>query len=59
MDLLNLTFITGVIALLAGAAGFSGIAGGASGFAKGICALFAVATLLILVMVAAGVKIPL
>lgn len=59
MDLLSLTLITAGIALLAGAVGFSGIAGGASGFAKGICALFSVGTLLILIMVAAGVTIPL
>lgn len=59
MDLLNLTLITAVIALLVGAAGFSGIAGGASGFAKGLCALFSVATVIIFLMVAAGVTIPL
>lgn len=59
MNLINLTFISGAIALLAGAAGFSGIAGGASNFAKGIGALFLVATVMILIMVIAGVKIPL
>jgi len=59
MDLLSLAIVALVVALIAGGVGFSGVAGKASGLAKGLGVLFLIASVIVAVMVLAGVRIAL
>lgn len=59
MDLLSLTIVAFVVALIAAGVGFSGVAGQASGLAKGLSVFFLIAAVGTAIMVFAGVRIPL